>query len=135
MLHYAWPSARSLESQQPPTLVQPRRQRSNEPKPFAGLTHKPLCALCKHEATHPKLPPPVPPAPVIVTKRRPRQVDTSRHFCPHPGCADRGWLGRGNLLANGHPNGSPWRQFHCAACKGYFLETHGTIFHGKRVSV
>jgi hypothetical protein len=42
-------------------------------------------------------------------------------------------VGLGNLRANGHPNGGPWRQFHCTACAGYFLETHGTIFHGKRV--
>jgi len=41
----------------------------------------------------------------------------------------------GNLRANGHPNGGPWRQFHCTACDGYFPEHHGTIFHGKRVSV
>jgi len=41
----------------------------------------------------------------------------------------------GNLRANGHPSGGPWRQFHCPACQGYFLETHGTIFHGKRVVV
>jgi hypothetical protein len=44
-------------------------------------------------------------------------------------------LGLGNLRANGHPNGGPWRQFHCTACKGYFLETHGTIFQGKRIAV
>jgi len=44
-------------------------------------------------------------------------------------------LGRGNLRANGHPSGGPWRQFHCTACDGYFLETHGTIFHGKRAAV
>jgi len=61
-------------------------------------------------------------------------VDTSRHFCPHIGCRYRGWLGLGNLRANGHPNGGPWRQFHCTSCKGYFPEHHGTIFHGKRVS-
>ena len=24
---------------------------------------------------------------------------------------------------------------HCRSCQGYFLETHGTLFHGKRVSV
>ena len=29
----------------------------------------------------------------------------------------------------------PWRQFQCTACKGYFLETHGTLLHGKRVAV
>jgi hypothetical protein len=62
-------------------------------------------------------------------------VDTSRHFCPHRGCRYRGWLGLGNLRANGHPNGGPWRQFHCTSCKGYFPEHHGTIFHGKRVSL
>jgi hypothetical protein len=41
----------------------------------------------------------------------------------------------GNLRTNGHPNGGPWRQLSCRACTGYFLETHGTIFHGKRVAV
>jgi IS1 family transposase len=69
------------------------------------------------------------------TNRRPRTVDTSQHFCPHAGCRYRGWLGRGNLRANGHPNGSPWRQFYCMSCKGYFLETHGTLFHGKQAAV
>jgi IS1 family transposase len=62
-------------------------------------------------------------------------VDTSRHFCPHPNCDYRGWLGLGNLRANGHPSGGPWRQLHCTACKGYFPEHHGTLFHGTRVSV
>src|SRR6266567_3256521 len=45
------------------------------------------------------------------------------------------WLGPGNLRANGHPNGGPWRQFHCTSCQGYFLETHGTLFHGKQAAV
>jgi len=57
------------------------------------------------------------------------------HFCPHSDCDYRGWLGLGNLRANGHPSGGPWRQLHCTSCKGYFLETHGTIFHGKQASV
>jgi IS1 family transposase len=69
------------------------------------------------------------------THRRPRTFDTSRHFCPHAGCDYRGWLGLGNLRANGHPSGGPWRQLYCRSCHGYFLETHGTIFHGKRLSV
>jgi len=60
-------------------------------------------------------------------------VDTSQHFCPDPDCAYGGWLGRGNISANGHPSGGPWRQLHCIACDGYFLETHGTPLHGKRV--
>jgi len=69
------------------------------------------------------------------THRRPRQVDTSQHFCPHAGWDYRGWVGLGNLRANGHPSGGPWRQCYCMACEGAVLETHGPIFHGKRVSV
>jgi IS1 family transposase len=70
-----------------------------------------------------------------LTNRRPRTVDTSQHFCPHGGCDYRGWRGLGNLRANGHPSGGPWRQFHCTACNSYFLETHGTLFHGKQAAV
>jgi transposase-like protein len=75
------------------------------------------------------------PADAIALHRRPCAIDTSRHFCPHVGCDYQGWLGLGNLRANGHPSGGPWRQLYCRSCKGYFLETHGTIFHGKRVAV
>jgi IS1 family transposase len=62
-------------------------------------------------------------------------VDTSTHFCPNPDCAYRGWVGWGNLRANGHPSGSPWRQLLCVVCRRYFLETLGTLFHGKRESI
>jgi IS1 family transposase len=113
----------------------PRRARSKEPKPFTGLTQPPPCALCEHKAAHPHVPPPAPPEPMPPTHRRPRTVDTSQHFCPHRGCRYRGWLGRGNLRANGHPGGGPWRQFHCTACEGYFPEHHGTLLHGKQVAV
>jgi hypothetical protein len=57
------------------------------------------------------------------------------HFCPHTEYDYRGWLGLGNLRANGHPSGGPWRQFHCTACDGFFPEHHGTIFHGKQAEV
>jgi len=60
-------------------------------------------------------------------------VETSRHFCPHPDCAYQGWVGLGNLCANGHPSGGPWRQLHGTSCGGYFQETYGTPLHGKRV--
>ena len=70
-----------------------------------------------------------------MTRGRRRQVDTSHQFCPNPDCVYRGWAGWGNLRANGHPNGGPWRQLLCVACHRYFLETLGTIFHGKRASV
>jgi hypothetical protein len=137
MLHYFWPRQAAVS---PPPPVQPvppqwKRKRSKEPKPFVGLTQRPHCALCAHETNHPKPQPPSRPTPMAPLTRRPRVIDTSQHFCPHTACDDRGWLGTNNLRANGHPNGGPWRQFHCTSCQGYFLETHGTLFHGKHAAV
>jgi len=134
MLHVA---ESRREAPIPPTAtpIKPKSKRSNDPKPFAGLTQKPHCALCEQDVPHPQVPSAVRPDPIPPTHRRPRTVDTSKHFCPHTGCRYRGWLGLGNLRANGHPSGGPWRQFHCTACKGYFPEHHGTIFHGKQVAV
>jgi hypothetical protein len=60
----------------------PRRTHSKEPKPFSGLTQRPQCALCEHEAAHPPVPPPTPPEPMPPTNRRPRAVNTSQHFAP-----------------------------------------------------
>src|SRR4030095_7129365 len=133
MLQWAWPSAPATY---PPTPEPPgpRPKRYREPTPFAGLTTKPHCDACEH-ATHP--PPPAPTAPpprLMPTRGRRRQVDTSTHFCPNPDCAYRGWVGWGNLRANGHPNGGPWRQLYCTRCEGYFQETQGTPLHGKRVA-
>src|SRR5207253_3776959 len=65
---------------------------------------------------------------------RPRQVDTSPHFCPHPDCAYQGRVGLGNLCVNSHPSGGPWRQLHGTSCGGSFQETHGTPLHGKHVA-
>jgi len=135
MLCWLWPNTAAAPRQPIAPSKPPRRQRSTEPKPFAGLTHKPHCALCEQEAAHPQAPPPVRPDPMPPTHRRPRTVDTSRHFCPHTGCRYRGWLGLGNLRANGHPSGGPWRQFQCTSCEGYFPEHHGTIFHGTQGAV
>jgi IS1 family transposase len=41
----------------------------------------------------------------------------------------------GNLRANGHPSGGPWRQLYCTSCGGYCQETHGTPWPGKRVAL
>ena len=135
LLSMPWPSPSEPQEPRPATPRRTRRTRGKEPQPFGGLTHKPLCALCDQEAALPTPRPLVPPEPMTPTSRRPRTVETTMHFCPHLGCAYRGWLGRGNLRANGHPSGGPWRQLHCTSCDGYFLETHGTLFHGKRVAV
>src|SRR5256886_474196 len=135
MLHWAWPSDRVTAQPTPPQPTPPRRKRRCEPTPFVGLTTKPHCDACAH-ATAPHLhAPSAPPPRIVMTRGRRRQVDTSHHFCPNPDCAYRGWVGWGNLRANGHPSGGPWRQLLCVACRRYFLETLGTIFHGKRASV
>jgi transposase-like protein len=60
-------------------------------------------------------------------------VDALHHCCPNPRCRYYGWVGHGNLRANGHPSGGPWRQLYCRHCQGYFWETHGTPVHGKRM--
>jgi IS1 family transposase/transposase-like protein len=136
MLHVRWPSDRPGPRQSPPQPVLPPRQRSQERKPFAGLTRKPHCDACEQAIEAPTLQPPaVPPPKLTSTRGRRRQIDISDHFCPDPDCSYGGWLGLGNLRANGHPRGGPWRQLYCSRCGGYFLETQGTIFHGKRVSV
>src|SRR6266516_2114420 len=69
-----------------------------------------------------------------MTRGRRRAVDTSHHFCPNADCAYHGWVGWGNLRANGHPHGGPWRQLLCVVSRRSFLETLGTLLHGKRSS-
>jgi IS1 family transposase len=134
MLHWLWPSAPAT-CPPPPVPTPPVPKRKCERLPFAGLTQKPHCDACEHPGDlHPQ-PPSSRPPPIVMTRGRRRQVDTSMHFCPNPDCTYRGWVGWGNLRANGHPNGGPWRQLLCVACRGYFLETLGTLFHGKRASV
>jgi transposase-like protein len=71
---------------------------------------------------------------MVTIRGCPRTVDTQHHFCPSPRCAYYGWVGFGNVRANGHPNGGRWRQLQCVACGTYFLETHGTPLHGTRVA-
>src|SRR5712692_7095516 len=133
MLHVLWPSDRPVPGQNPPQPVTPPRKRSKEPKPFAGLIRQPHCDACAHGVEPRREPPGCPPPRMVPTRGRPRQVDTSGHFCPHPICAYWGWVGLGNSSANGHPSGGPWRQLYCTGCGSYFQETHGTPLHGKHV--
>src|SRR6266571_5180336 len=134
MWQWRWPSARVIPGLPPPTPATSPRKRSGAPKPFPGLTRKPPCAACEQAHEHVPQPPGGPPPRIVPTRGRPRQVATSQHFCPHPDCAYQGWVGRGNLRANGHPSGGPWRQLYCTGCDGYFQETHGTPLHGTRVA-
>src|SRR5215831_9327570 len=135
MLHAAWPSSHAAGVPRPPERIPPSRKRPRVPKPFPGLTRQPHCEACAQAAVPRPQAPCAPPPRIVSTRGRPRQVDTSSHFCPQPHCAYRGWVGLGNLRANGHPSGGPWRQLYCTRCEGSFQETHGTPLHGKRVAL
>src|SRR6266567_1743295 len=132
MLYGLWLSEPTAARPPTPEPLMPPRHRSKEPKPFMGLTHKPHCEACEQGVESRREPPCAPPPPLVSTRGRRRHVDTSHHFCPDPACRYGGWLGLGNISSNGHPSGGPWRQLYCSRCQGYFLETQGTIFHGKR---
>src|SRR5437660_3193645 len=134
MLHIVWPYGHATSGSTTPLSAKAPRQRSREPTPCPGLVHRPPCAACEQAAQDPEALPPPAPLPIISRRGRPREVDTSQHCCPHPTCASRGWVGLGNLRANGHPSGGPWRQCSCTACEGSFQETRGTPLHGKRVA-
>ena len=109
-----------------------RRLPANQP--FPGLIHKPSCVTCEDGAQEQAKAPPAAPSPMVTIRGCPRTVDTQPHFCPSPRCAYYGWVGCGNVRANGHPSGGRWRQLQCVVCRSYFLETHGTPLHGTRVA-
>src|SRR5262245_22394614 len=120
LMHLWWPDNLRAEIQTPRQSAKPRRKRSNEPKPFTGFIHKPLCEACeKGTDRHPKAPGSPPPS-LTCTRGRKRTVNTHAHFCPTPNCSYHGWRGRGNIRAHGHPGGQSWRQLQCVSCHGYF---------------
>ena len=88
ILHLTWPKRGVTAPAAPaaPETIPPKRHRSTEPKVCEGLTHKPHWALCERDTVQPKPTPAVPPDPMPPPHRRPRVVDTSIHFCPHPRC-------------------------------------------------
>jgi len=133
IIHAGWPDP-PKSTLSPIKPVKTQHKRSKESKPFAGYIQKPLCEACEHSLDSPPKAPGSPPPIILFNRGRKRTVDTTGHFCPDPDCSYHGWLGLGNIRANGHPGGQPWRQFQCVSCKGYFYETEGTIFHGKRSS-
>jgi hypothetical protein len=68
LLHVVWPSECTVDRLTPPQPVTPPRKRAKEPKPFAGLTHKPHCDACQ-QATAPRPQAPSAPPPLIVATR------------------------------------------------------------------
>jgi hypothetical protein len=130
--HVWWPDDSRATPHRSRKPDPPRRKRSTEPKPFLGFLHTPLCAACEQGTDGRPEAPGSPPPGMTVTRGRRRMVDTHSHCCPHAGGDYHGWLGRGNIRANGPPGGQPWRQWQWVSCHGYFSETHGTRLHGKR---
>jgi IS1 family transposase/transposase-like protein len=65
---------------------------------------------------------------------RPRCVNTHWHYCPNKKCSHYGWVGLGNIVSNGHPNGGHWRQLCCTVCRTYFAESTGTLFYRSRLA-
>jgi transposase-like protein/IS1 family transposase len=105
------------------------------PKPFEGLTRKPVCEQCSAEAEKQEQEVKREPPPKIERKRgRKQEIDTRKHFCPGNECPYWGWLDRGNIISNGHPSGGRWRQLRCVVCGKHFQETIGTIFYGSSVA-
>jgi IS1 family transposase len=134
LLYVLWPYGQPSVCATPPQPTPSRRKRSRGLHPFPGLLHKPLCDACERAGAPQPRTLPSPPPVLTFTKGRKRIIDTQHHCCPDQDCAYYGWPGRGNIRANGHPSGKPWRQLECVSCHGYFQQTHGTPFHGKRVS-
>ena len=122
VIHVWWPDHPRAISDRLLKPDKPRRTRSKAPKPFTGFIHKPLCEACEQAAESRPKAPGAPPPLLIFSRGRRRTVDTSQHFCPDHDCSYHGWLGRGNIRANGHPGGQPWRQLQCVSCQGYFYE-------------
>ena len=108
MLHYVWPSQDAVSPQ-------PHRAPAVEAQAVQGA--QTLCGAYPTTALRSVRIRDQPsraaasktPAPMAPPTRRPRVIDTAMHFCPHAGCDYQGWLGLGNLRANGHPSGGPWR--------------------------
>lgn len=99
-------------------------------KNFNNVGHplqKPECPACQKENSTE----PIPEKPPVIEHHlgRHRCIDTNNHYCPNPDCTYYGWLGLGNIVSNGHPNGGRWRQLECSVCGKYFMETKGTIFY------
>ena len=110
------------------------RKKKKPPKPFEGLTRKPVCEQCAAEAEKQEREVKREAPPMVERERgRKPEIDTSKHFCPRKGCRYYGWLGRGNIISNGHPSGGPWRQLYCVVCGKHFQETIGTVFYGSSV--
>jgi len=122
-----WRAGRRIEQRWPRKLARQRRRKAlAESRSLPGLARRPVCSKCRTE-TEIKEGPPSPPPRWHGSKRGRRQtIKPTWQYCDKPQCEYYGWPGLGNLRANGYPNGGRWRQWHCQACRQFFIETRGT---------
>ena len=112
-----------------------KRKGKDKSLPHLFPTKRPDCPLCQAEETLPSEVMAKEPPPLIKHKSgRRRSIYTDMRFCPNNDCEYYGWLARGNICSNGHPNAGEWRQLKCIVCGTYFMETQGTIFYCSKVS-
>src|SRR5262245_22755535 len=86
LAYWAWPRghARTNSADHKPAIRALRR--AKDPKPFAGLTNKPLCPACEPGIeSRPQLPSTLPPL-IGSLQGCPRTVDIPYQFCPHLSC-------------------------------------------------
>lgn len=114
------------------SIAKRRRKSKSRVCPFP--TKRPHCPLCEAEEITSSEVIPEPPPLITHTRGRPKTIDTDFHYCPNPLCGYYGWLARGNICSNGHPNSSIWRQMECIVCETYFMETQGTVFYCNKTS-
>lgn len=110
-------------------LSERRRLPSRSSGALRAPTERPPCPCCVAEATRAPRSPPAPSPRIVHRRGRRRSVDTHRHYCPNRSCRYYGWLGLGNIVANGHPNSGRWRQLECTVCGKTCLETVGMPFY------
>ena len=79
ILHVLWPSDRAPIRQKPLQPHKLPKKRSKDPKPLAGLLHKPLCNACER-AMAPHLQPPSSPPPVLTFRRGRKRTMTLREW-------------------------------------------------------
>ena|SRR2546426_648910 len=119
LLPVGWPSGCEAGGHTPATAIRPPRQRSRDPQPCGGLTHKPHGAACAQALQAPlRTSPAAPPPRLTATRGRKRPVDPAHHGCPDPAWAYGGWLGLGHITSHGHPRSGPGRQLYGRRCGG-----------------
>ncbi len=129
---------RANQTMAPAEPTKTAKKRVQEIKAVQGIDwkigdfpRKPACSRCQAAGeSNNSIEQRVPPAKIERKRGAKRRVDTSKQFCSEERCEYCGWLDRGNIVSNGHPNGGAWRQLQCTVCGKYFQETTGTVFYG-----